>query len=129
TAWYFVKAPSTTRSLDAVLRLAEKAVALEPENFFFQNTYGAALYRINRHEETVRCLEKNVEHSQQFAAFDLYFLAMSCAHLGQAATARAYFARANAAVKAEASLSAEHRAELAAFRSEAERVLGVTEAK
>src|SRR5262249_44019536 len=124
-AWHFVRERPKTRLPDAILRLAEKAIALEPENVFYQNTYGITLYRLGRHEDAVRCLEKNVAHSQQYAAFDLYFLAMSYERLGQPAKARACFDRANAAVETETSLSASHRQELADFRAEAEEVLGI----
>jgi serine/threonine protein kinase/WD40 repeat protein len=125
-AWAVVgaKAPQKTALLDAALRLARKAVELEPENFFYQNTLGVALYRLGQHEQAVACLEKNVPHSQQYVAFDLYFLAMSHHHLGQPARAREYFDRANASAAAETGLWPGHRQELAAFRAEAEKVLG-----
>jgi len=83
-----------------------------------------ALYRLGQHEQAVACLEKNVPHSQQYVAFDLYFLAMSHHHLGQPARAREYFDRANASAAAETGLWPGHRQELAAFRAEAEKVLG-----
>jgi serine/threonine protein kinase/WD40 repeat protein len=125
-AWEFVvKPPVQQAAAEAALSLAQKAVSLDPHYFNFQNTLGVALYRLGRYEESIRCLEPNVKLSGQYAAFDLYFLAMSHQRLGHSAEAHEYFEQANASAKAETGLSPGHRQELAAFRAEAERVLGI----
>jgi WD40 repeat protein len=124
-AWQAVKPSSLTSSPEIVLRLARSAVKYEPHNFMYQNTLGVAQYRSGHHAEAVRCLQANLDRSREFIAFDLYVLAMSYHRLGDSAQARDCFDRANAAVAAGKSLSAGHRQELAAFRAEAEGVLGM----
>jgi tetratricopeptide (TPR) repeat protein len=127
-AWFYVK-PRNARVPDAVLRVTQKAVALEPFNFFFVNTHGVALYRAGRYQEATHWLEKNLEMSREHIAFDLYFLAMSHERLGQSAKARAYFDRANASAQAETGLAKNFLDELAGFRVEAEEVLGISKTK
>jgi eukaryotic-like serine/threonine-protein kinase len=111
-------------SADLFLRLARKAIELEPYNFLYQNTLGVVLYRVGRYEEAIRCLEANLPNSGRYAAFDYYFLAMSHQHLGNSVKAREYFDLATLSHESESSLSPIHRRELDAFRAEAEKVLG-----
>jgi tetratricopeptide (TPR) repeat protein len=127
-AWSLAS-PRNARPPETVIRLAEKAVELEPFNFSFQNTFGVVLYRLGRHADAVQCLNRNLEPSGTFVPFDLYFLAMSYAKLGQADKARECFDRADAAVTPKAEFSASERAELADFRAEAADVLGVAKSK
>jgi tetratricopeptide (TPR) repeat protein len=124
-AWKAAK-PSGAGVPEAMLRLARKAVEIEPYYFMYQNTLGVVLYRLGRYEEAIRCLEPNLQKSRQYVAFDLYFLSMSHARQGQPALARTYFDRATAA-QAETRLSPSHRQELTDFRAEAETVLGLTQ--
>jgi lipopolysaccharide biosynthesis regulator YciM len=115
------------QSAEAALRLARKALELEPYNTFYKNTLGVVLYRLGRFEDAVRCLEANVPQNGEFAAFDLYFLAMASARLNQHAKARDFLNRANAAVKSAPFLSAQELAELVAFRAEAESILNISQ--
>ena len=127
-AWRLAS-PRNARPTDAVLGLAEKAVQLEPFNFAAQNTLGVVLYRLGRAEDAIRCLEMNLELSQKYASFDLYFLAMSYQRLGESAKASVYFERADASAKADAPFDTDERAELAAFRAEAADVLDAARPK
>jgi eukaryotic-like serine/threonine-protein kinase len=128
-AWESTKEPPHTSLADVISRLAQKAVELEPHNSLYQNTLGVVLYRQGKYEDAVRWLERSLEHSRQFAAFDCYFLAMSYERLGQPTKARDYFDRADASVENETTLSTLHRQELAVFRAEAETVLGISRGK
>jgi eukaryotic-like serine/threonine-protein kinase len=107
-----------------VLNLAQRAADMEPFNYAAQNTLGVVLYRLGRFDDTIRRLDKNLELSGKYTPFDLFFLAMSYQHLGQTAKAQKCFEQAVAGAKIEAQFSADERAELAAFRAEAEKVLG-----
>jgi serine/threonine protein kinase/WD40 repeat protein/tetratricopeptide (TPR) repeat protein len=128
-AWQTVKDRPTTRPPAPALRLARKAVEIEPHNWFFQNTLGVVLYRLGEYQEAARCLDANAQRSGRYAAFDLYFLAMCTQRLGNPAKAREYFDRANAFTEGESGLSPVHRQELTAFRAEANEVLGISKAK
>src|SRR5262249_50270345 len=112
---------------DVALRLAHKAVELEPHNYSYQNTLGVTHYRLGQYDEAARRLEANLPRNRDHAAFDLYFLAMSYHHLGQPVRARAFFATANASVKSSAARGKQQQEELASFRMEAERVLGIVQ--
>jgi len=125
--WHYVKAPQKERMAAEVLLLAQKVAELEPFNSNYQNTLGVVFYRLGRYQDAVACLEPNRADSQELAAFDWYFLAMSYQRLGNAAKARAYFDRANAHVQESKNLSAAQVAELGAFRAEAAALLGLPE--
>jgi tetratricopeptide (TPR) repeat protein len=117
--WELVKVPREAPLPESTLKVARKALDLEPGNAFYQNTLGVALYRTGQHEDAVHCLETNLTKSNRFAAFDLYFLAMSHHRLGQSDKARSYLERANAAATSPG-LSADQIAELSSIRIEAE---------
>jgi serine/threonine protein kinase/WD40 repeat protein len=125
-AWHFAKSAPGTEMPHTIVRLAHKAVELEPYNFIYQNTLGVVLYRQGRYEEAIRWLEASLRHSRQFASFDCYFLAMSHQRINQRAKAREYLDRANASAEDATSLTPLQRQELAAFRDEAEIVLGIS---
>jgi serine/threonine protein kinase/WD40 repeat protein/tetratricopeptide (TPR) repeat protein len=123
-AWVLVTGPEVGRDPVAGLVLAEKAVKLFPEEHFYQNTLGVALYRARRYSDAVTVLENSLAAGKgQFAAFDLYFLAMAHAKLGHAAEARDYFDRAEAWAAGQTTLSPTHAAEVKAFAAEAAGVL------
>lgn len=126
-AWEMVKRPPEAAMAKTILPLTRKAVELEPYNFLFQNTLGVTLYRLGEYEAAIRCLAANVHLSRDYAAFDLYFLAMSYHRQGEAAKALDCFERASAASKSPANFDARERQELADFRAEAEKVLGVSQ--
>jgi hypothetical protein len=76
----------------------------------------------------VECLAPNLSTQEDaFLAMDLYFLAMSYHQLGDPENARNYLIWANrwtATRASEVHLSADHLAELAMFREEAELLIG-----
>lgn len=126
-AWASVVSPSPrTDVVESALYRSRKAVELYPDNVVYQNTLGVALYRLGRYEEAVACLEKNARQSGKYAAFDLYFLSMCHHRLGQPSRAQACFDQANSSAAAETTLSPAHRQELAVFRAEAEKTLGIS---
>ena len=63
------------------------------------------------------------------SAHDFFFLAMSHQRLGDPVKAQEYFARAVKWMSDQPSLSSEWKAELEAFRAEAEEVLGKPKVK
>lgn len=120
TAWQHVKSPMKETVPTEILTLCEKAVALEPFNVMFQNTLGVTLYRMERYQDAVRCLEANLQPSNEWIGFDLYFLAMCHHRLGDTGKARDCFDRAVRWCDDRKGLSPMHLDELKAFRAEAE---------
>ena len=102
------------------LQHAHLAVQLEEgqENL---NTLGVALYRNGQYTEAVPILEKSLAAGKgAFDAFDLFFLALSHAKLGDRAKAKDCFDRAVKWWDEKKSLNPQHIEELKAFRKEAE---------
>jgi uncharacterized protein HemY len=95
-----------------------------PNNPMFTNTLGVVLYRNGLYADTEEALLRSIKlDGGQCDAFDLFFLAMARHRLGQPELARGDFDRAVKWVAAQTDLSAQHAAELRAFRAEAEAVL------
>jgi Flp pilus assembly protein TadD len=84
---------------------------------------------MGRFAEAVRFLDKSLELRERPDPFDLYFLAMSHARLGQRDKALAYFEQATSLVQAEPNIAKNLLAELRAFRIEAEQTLGIIPVK
>jgi tetratricopeptide (TPR) repeat protein len=123
-AWGYVTGPVASRDPARALPLARRAVELAPNEAMYRNTLGVALYRLGRCREAIPVLEKSLSLGKgRWDAFDLFFLAMCQAKLGQVARARDCFARAVKWVEAQKALPAGHQEELKAFRAEAEAVL------
>jgi tetratricopeptide (TPR) repeat protein len=124
TAWSDVGVGGERRSSALVLLLAEKAVLLDPAGWYCRNTLGVAQYRFGLWRQAVTTLTGALALSHgQHDGFDLYFLAMSYARLGDAVKARDCFDRAAAWWRAHPELRPEQQAELKAFRAEAEALL------
>jgi WD40 repeat protein len=125
-AWEYLTAPGALRDATAALPLARKAVQMAPENAYFVNTLGVAYYRTGRYREAVETLRPNLDRQRDaHLGFDLYFLAMSHHRLGEAARARDYYAWAVRWAPMQRDLGSSHLEELAAFRAEAEDLLGI----
>ena len=106
------------------MRLARKAVELEPRNSICRNTLGVVYYRAGEYRQAADALRTNLKVTEdRFLAFDLYFLAMSYQHLGEAQRAREYFDWAVRWSRTQKDLPPEHVQELNVFRAEAEAVL------
>jgi WD40 repeat protein/serine/threonine protein kinase len=126
-AWAYATAPEALRDVKEALRLAQKAVQLEPKNPVYQNTLGLASYRAGEYRQAADTLRANLKGQEdRYLAFDLYILAMSYHKLGEAERAREYFDWAVRWSRTQKDLSPQHAEELDAFRAEAESVLGKT---
>jgi WD40 repeat protein len=123
-AWRLVTGQADRRQPETALPLARAAVRLEPDSHSYRNTLGLVYYRLGRWREAVATLEPNLPRDPGQAAWDLYILAASYHHLGDATRAREQFDRA-ARSEAENSsrLSQGLRTQLHAFHVEAEEVL------
>jgi WD40 repeat protein len=125
-AWAYVTAPKPIRDVDSALPLAEKAVRLAAGNAIYRNTLGVAYYRAGRYREAVEVLRPNLmRQDDSCLALDLYFLAMTHHCLGETARARDFYDWAVRWTPLQRDLDAIDLEELAAFRAEAEEMLGV----
>jgi tetratricopeptide (TPR) repeat protein len=124
-AWALVTEPEKRRDPLAALPLIQKAVALAPGSATYWNTLGVVYYRLGRDGQAVEALERSLSLGRgDFAAFDLYVLALCHARLGQADKARDCYDRAAQWVREQhGKLDAKQQAELDAFHVEAEAVL------
>jgi serine/threonine protein kinase/WD40 repeat protein/tetratricopeptide (TPR) repeat protein len=123
-AWRLVTGPLIQRDPERALPLAQLAVEQDPQNALHVNTLGVVEYRLGRYPEALATLTKSLKLGQgQWEAFDLFFLALCHAHLGDDARARERYDRAVRWVEQNHGRLAEHQEELDAFRAEAEAVL------
>jgi Tfp pilus assembly protein PilF len=124
-AWLLLTGPKPLRNPEEALPLARKALELAPRDPRYLNTLGVALYRAGKPAEAVVRLEKSLATRQgKTAAFDLFFLAMCHAQLGDKEKAKDCFARAVESVEGQKGMPATQAEELKAFRREAEEKLG-----
>jgi tetratricopeptide (TPR) repeat protein len=122
-AWIQVAGPAEFRAPEKALPLAQKAVELAPDNRAYCHTLGMVHYRLSQYKEAVEALERGIKNNKgQETAFDLFFLAMCHAKLGDAAKAKDCYDRAVRWQK-QAKLSPQQVEELRAFRAEAESLL------
>jgi len=129
-AWFYVTGPATFRSPEKALPLALKAVELGQTNHNELNTLGVVYYRLGQLTNAIATLETGIKaDSGGGSAHDFFFLAMSYGRLGDPARAQEYFLKATNWVAAQINASPNDKAELDAFRAEAEAVLGKPKAK
>lgn len=120
-AWLLLTVPKELRNPAEALAEARKAVELEPKECMYLNTLGVALYYTGQFAQAIPILERSLrEQRGQADAFDLFFLAMCHAKLGDAAKAKTCFDRAVKWTEAQKNLSAKYVEELKAFHAEAE---------
>jgi serine/threonine protein kinase/WD40 repeat protein/tetratricopeptide (TPR) repeat protein len=123
-AWLLITGPRELRQVKDALLHARRAVALAEADSMYLNTLGVALYRNDQFAEAVRIFKKSLAAGKgQFDGFDLFFLAMCHAKLGDVGKAQNDFRRAVKWVDAQKGLSAEQAEELKTFRAEAEGLL------
>jgi tetratricopeptide (TPR) repeat protein len=124
-AWRLVTGHPLYRDNETALDWATKAVELEPAATFHWNTLGLAQYRAGRYAEAIVTLEKSLAANAGTAdAFDLFFLAMARARLGQVAEARRDFERARAWHREHPQLpQSEWHSQLDQFEAEARALL------
>ena len=123
-AWQLVTGAEKLRDPARALTLIQQALQREPNNAHYLNTLGVVQYRNGQYSEAVITLEKSLAMSKgESDAFDLFFLAMCHAKLGDNARAKECFNRAVRWMEAKKNLDAAHAQELKAFRAEAEEVL------
>lgn len=126
-AWRLVTGPPQTRNPRRALELMTELFAgTTPAEQAVLNTLGVVQYRNGLFNEAVGTLKKSLAAGHgQFDAFDLYFLAMAHAKLGETAKARDFFERAVKWHEARReTLAPQYRQELDEFRSEATDLLG-----
>jgi tetratricopeptide (TPR) repeat protein len=123
-AWKLLTGPPQERDAKQALELARKAVAVSGDEGQYLNTLGIALYRNGRWTEAIAALENSLAQGKgKSDAWDLFFLAMCHARLGDRTKARDCFDQAVKWVEGHKDLPGEHREEVKAFRTEAEEVL------
>jgi tetratricopeptide (TPR) repeat protein/WD40 repeat protein len=123
-AWRLVTGPPGKRDPEKALELIRKAVEMEPQEPMYLNTLGVTLYRNSRWTEAMAALEKSLAAGKgKWDAFDLFFLAMCHAKVGDSDKAKGYFNRAVTWLAAQKDLQGQYVEELRAFRAEAEAVL------
>jgi tetratricopeptide (TPR) repeat protein len=125
-AWQLLTGPAADRDPVRALELARKISERAPGSQEYLNTLGVAQYRNGLYGQSIATLENSLKPGKgQFDAFDLFFLAMCHAKLGDARKARDCFDRAVKWTEAHNDLAAQHKAELKAFRAEAEELLRI----
>src|SRR5581483_601523 len=123
-AWDLANGPPAQRDPKRAVELARRALKAKPDEALYFNTLGVALYRAGEYAEAVAALEKSLAGSGgESDAWDLFVLAMCRHRLGQPDRAKADLARAVGWVGKQTKLTDRERAELAAFRAEAEDLL------
>jgi superkiller protein 3 len=114
---------ASLRDPKRALTLAEKAVELDPNNWGYLNTLGAAHYRAGDWKGAIDALEKSMELRNGGDSVDWFFLAMAHWQLGQKVKARDWYDR---AVQWMEKNQAKNE-ELGRFRAEASELLGLNE--
>ncbi|HKI37164.1 MAG TPA: protein kinase [Gemmataceae bacterium] len=123
-AWRLVTGPEGQRNPARALELIQQAIERQPDNPLFLNTLGVAQYRNGQYAAAVVTLEKSLAAGKgQADGFDLFFLAMCQARVGEPAKAKDCFDRAVNWMERQKDLPGQAVEELKTFRAEAEEAL------
>ncbi len=124
-AWLMAAGPPGVRDLNRAIELAQRAVASEPDVATYANTLGVALYRGGRYRDSISALEKSLAASEpREQPYDLLFLSMCYAHLGDATRAEDFIDRARRLTLQRAdTFTLRDRDEIEEFTREANAVL------
>jgi tetratricopeptide (TPR) repeat protein len=94
-AWLLATCPNTElRDPPEALRLARRAVEVEPQQGNFWNTLGVAFYRAGELDHAKQALEKSLELRNAGDSFDWFFLALVDAKRGKIDQAREWYDKA-----------------------------------
>jgi eukaryotic-like serine/threonine-protein kinase len=119
-----VTGPVKERDPARALELVGRALERQPDNPLFLNTLGLAQYRNAEYAAAAATLEKSRAAGRgEWDGFDLFFLALCHARLGDPVQAQECFDQALKWCETRKGLSPQHIEELKAFRAEAEQVL------
>jgi tetratricopeptide (TPR) repeat protein len=123
-AWRLITGPPGERDPKKGLELIRKAIEVTGSESDYLNTLGVALYRNERWTEAIAALEKSLAASKgRSDGFDLFFLAMCHAKVGDKDKARDCFDRAVKWMGEKKDLPPPQIEELKTFRTEAEQLL------
>jgi serine/threonine protein kinase/WD40 repeat protein/Tfp pilus assembly protein PilF len=124
-AWELVTGPEVLRDPKRALTLVERAMELTPRVSEHDNTLGVVYLRLGRYQDALRAFENSIKRQKpKYAAYNLYFMAMCHHRLGNKEKAADYFKRALLSDEQnDMTFTAGERAELRAFRAEAEKML------
>ncbi len=123
-AWLLVTGTPAKRDPARALELVQQALRDDPGNPTYLNTLGVVQYRNGLYKDAAASLEKSLAgHKGAFDAYDLFFLAMCHARLGDRTKAEDCFGRAVRWLSGKKDLDPVYGAELKTFRAEAEQVL------
>lgn len=119
-AWLLLTGPEQLRNAKEALGHSRAAVKTY-ESWELLNTLGVALYRNEKYAEALSTFEKCIATGEgRFDGFDLFFLAMCHAKLGDTTKAKNCFDRAVKWTETQKGLPAHYVEELKTFRAEAE---------
>ena len=112
------------RDLPHYIRLSRHTLELRPHEAAFLNTLGVALCRNGQYSDALGLLSQSLERSSgAMDGWDLFFLAICRHRLGQATQAQADLQSGVNWLEQHTELTPSKRAELTAFRAEAEAVI------
>jgi tetratricopeptide (TPR) repeat protein len=120
-AWQLLMAPPDQRDPVIAFEMAQEAVRLAPAESKYLSTLEIAQYRNMEYAEAVATLERSLaEGKGDRDAFDLFFMSMCHANLGDTTKPKDSFERAIRWLEKHPEMLKQHAGELEAIRAEAE---------